>query len=168
MALPTLNNFAIRTFDFPYIIAESNVTGVSSQADFVIDGVPLGKTLNIWPDRPWFGRTRFERTREVIGVYVDEMLGIRIPRTQLSVGRLPLYGCHCDADTCGLVSCVVRREGNIIRWENIAWENDDDEDHTRYGKVDALTFDYAQYLRTINRFVAQIRVLEPLPALADH
>jgi hypothetical protein len=168
MAAQALNDFAIRTFEFPYAIAETSERGVARQADFVIDGTPIGKTLNLWPDRPWFGRTRFEQPRRAVATYVEELLGLRIPHHGGGIGRVVLFGCHCGMDACGLITAVVRREGGVMRWENIAWENDDDVEHTRYGKVGSLTFDYAQYLEAVNAYAA--RLIEPkrLPDLAGH
>lgn len=168
MAVQTLNTFSIKTFEFPYSIAETNESGVARQADFVIDGMPIGQTLNIWPDRPWFGRTRFEQPRLAVTTYVEELLGLRIPRHDSGIGRVVLFGCHCGADACGLITCVVRREGDVMRWENIAWENDDDEEHTRYGKVGSLTFDYTQYLAAVSGYVARLIKPKRLPSLAGH
>lgn len=60
--MQTLSHLEIRTYEFLYTIADKNFSGISGQADFLIDGEPLGRTPQL--DRPWFGRTRSRTTNK--------------------------------------------------------------------------------------------------------
>jgi len=100
--MQTLSHLEIRTYEFPYTIADKNFSGIGRQADFLIDGEPLGTTLQVL--RPWSGRTRFEDARQGVNRFVGELLGGEVPQNQFGTGRLVLFGCHCGCDYCGAVS----------------------------------------------------------------
>jgi hypothetical protein len=149
--MQTLSRLEIRTYEFPYTIADKNFSGISRQADFLIDGEPLGKTLQLV--RPWFGRTRFDDSQQVVNRFVGELLGEQVPQNQFGTGRLVLFGCHCGCDYCGVISCEVLKEGDCLLWRNIGHESDDNIEQC----IDLLVFDFHQYSAAIKGFVRASR-----------
>ncbi|MCU0492988.1 MAG: hypothetical protein MUD01_15465 [Chloroflexaceae bacterium] len=154
-----VHRLEIRHYEFAYEIPARQFSGVSQQADFLIDGEPLGQRLGLWAGRPWFGRTRFEGSNEQIDYFVQELLGLQPPQNQFGTNRLVLFGCHCGSDYCGIVSCRVVRDGSSISWQDIRYEDDNDS----HPYIALLTFDRAQYTAAVSAFVAQLRhVTKPL------
>jgi hypothetical protein len=145
--MQTLSHLEITTYEFPYTIADKNFSGISRQADFLIDGEPLGTTLQVL--RPWSGRTRFEDARQGVNRFVDELLGEEVPQNQFGTGRLVLFGCHCGCDYCGVISCEVLKQGDSLLWRNIGHEDDT----SIAQRIDLVVFDFHQYSAAIMDFV---------------
>jgi hypothetical protein len=149
--MQTLSRLEIGTYEFPYTIADKNFSGISRQADFLIDGEPLGRTLQLV--RPWFGRTRFEDSQQGVNRFVGGLLGEQVPQNQFGTGRLVLFGCHCGCDYCGVISCEVLKEGDSLLWRNIGHESDDNIEQ----RMDLLVFDFHQYSAAVMDFVRASR-----------
>jgi hypothetical protein len=145
--MQTLSHLEISTIEFPYIIADQNFSRVSRQADFLINGEPLGRTLQLV--RPWFGRTRFEDNRQGVNRFVGELLGEEVPHNQFGTGRVVLFGCHCGCDYCGVISCEVLKQGACLLWRNIGHETD----HSVEQRINLLVFDFHQYSAAIMDFI---------------
>jgi hypothetical protein len=145
--MQTSSHLEIRIYAFSYTIAEKNFSGISRQADFLIDGEPLGKTLQVL--RPWSSRTGFEDGPEGFNRFVRELLGEEVPWNQFKSSRLVLFRCHCGCDYCGVISCDVVKQGDSLLWSNIGYEDDDGIQPC----IDLLVFDFDQYSAAIMDFV---------------
>ncbi|WP_299247474.1 hypothetical protein [uncultured Aquimarina sp.] len=105
--------------------------------DFFIDGKALTEWLNIsrfdlaysdfdldilevdtskFPD---YDRTKINKNA------VAQFLGNKQPSNQFATNRIVLYRCHCGSDYCGVISCKLDKQDDLIVWKEITYENDD-------------------------------------------
>jgi hypothetical protein len=143
------NTLVIRRFEFEYTPPGQSDARATALTDFVIDDEPLGRSLDLWTERPWFGRTGFDDTDENIGIFMQELVGARPARNQWGTNRLVLFRCHCGCDYCGIVSCDAAADEKFIRWRDIRGE-----EWPASTMVD-LTFDRSQYVDAIEDFARQ-------------
>lgn len=124
------------------------------QADFVVDGRGLGQALGFEDQRPWFGQTCFEYLPDRAGQMIEELKGLRPVKDALHGGRFPLYRCHCGDIQCGVVSCVIQRTNDVVRWQDIRFEDDDDDAPTEnFFVIPLFEFATPAYDLVIDQFV---------------
>src|SRR5215470_14894235 len=141
------NTLVIRRYEFEYMPPGDSIARVSAQTDFVIDGEPLGRSVDIWSERPWFGRTGFDDTEENIGIFMQELVGAKPARNQLGTNRLVLFRCHCGCDYCGVITCEIAADENFVRWSEIRGEG-----WLVSAGMAELMFDRTQYVNAIEEF----------------
>jgi len=128
------------------------------QTDYVVDGVSLGQTFRFESNRPWFGQTCFEYDGEFLKNSILQLRGLTPPQNQFETTRFVLYRCHCGDDCCGVISCGIQRTGNIVRWTEIRFEDDNGPtDEEMYdGNIPVFEFDAAAYDEVIAAFLNTI------------
>jgi hypothetical protein len=150
----SLSSLTIRQLEFPYSIPEKNVAGVTHDAEFFVDGASLAERFGIAKARPWLGRTGFLGSEESIQYFVRELLGEVEPSNQFSTKRLVLYRCHCGSDYCGVISCEILKEENLIHWLDIREESDEgDAEIVTSVRLEKLSFDLKQYQEAITSYL---------------
>ncbi|WP_378174045.1 hypothetical protein [Aquimarina sp. SS2-1] len=105
--------------------------------DFFIDGKALSELLNInrfdlaycdfdldilemdTDKFPKYDRAKVNKNA------VAQFLGINQPSNQFDTTRIVLYRCHCGSDYCGVISCNLVKQDDVIIWKGITYENDD-------------------------------------------
>jgi hypothetical protein len=129
------------------------------QGDFVVDGMGLGERLGFEANRPWFGQQGFEGPWDAARheVRAEELLGRRPASNQYGSGRLVLYRCHCGCDYCGVVSCWLEREGELVIWRDVRFEDDAEDAPIAPVIIERLTFPAADYEAAIERYVEALR-----------
>jgi hypothetical protein len=151
--LKIFNSIEFRLYEFAYRVPEKDFLGFSKQADFLIDGELLGQVFNVWPLRPWFGRTGFENSKVGIELFIQELLGAKTAQNQFGTNRLVLFGCHCGCDYCGIISCEIIRNGDIIEWRDIRLEEQGDFGPIKDLRIESFKFDFSQYAAAVMNFV---------------
>lgn len=105
--------------------------------DFFIDGKALSECLNISrfdvaycdfdldtlktdiAKFPNYDRTKINKNA------VSQFLGNNPPSNQFETNRIVIYRCHCGCDYCGVISCKIDKQDDLIIWKEITYENDD-------------------------------------------
>ena len=93
---------------------------------------------------PNYDRTKINKNA------VSQFLGNDLPSNQFGTNRIVLYRCHCGSDYCGVISCNLDKQEDLIIWEEITYENDDFEDEKEIENrgiksIKELKFDRKQY-----------------------
>lgn len=149
-----VSSLTIKDYDFAYRIPEKNFEGTYREAEFLIDDEPLAQHFKIWGNRPWFGRTGFDNDTDAIKRFARELLAELEPSNELESKRLVLYRCHCGSDYCGVISCQIIKENELIHWLDIREEVDEgDAEILTSVKIEKISFDFKQYRESITAFL---------------
>jgi hypothetical protein len=159
-----MNTLELRRIDVPYVNPSDNAQTLShALTDFWIDGRSLAETLGVAARRPWYGYTRFDFNPRAQEQFKLELLGRIVPSNQFDSQRLVLFGCHCGADYCRVISCRLEADERTVRWLEFAEERDGFESPSILEPIDglplewrALTFERAAYERTVLEFARSL------------
>jgi hypothetical protein len=151
-----MNQLALQFNFYEYEINGTVQPSPHRQADFVVDGSGLGAALNFEEHRPWLGQTCFDYLPDDAEDMIDELKGLRRVHYALHNNRFPLYRCHCGDISCGVVSCVIQRLNDVVRWIDIRFEEDDD-DVPEFSEdaIPLLEFCTVDYDAVIDRFTVE-------------
>ena len=153
-----LNSLTLKRTGYRYEIDGKPWPDPHFQTDYVVDGASLGQAFRFESNRPWFGQTCFEYDGEFIKDSILQLRGLAPPHNQFGTDRFVLYRCHCGDDNCGIVSCGIRRMDNVVRWNDIRFENDDGPtgDEMYDGNIPVFEFDAVAYDEVIAAFLDTI------------
>jgi hypothetical protein len=125
------------------------------QTDYLVDGESLGQAFRFESNRPWFGQTCFEYDGDFLNESIRQLRGLTRAENQFGTNRFVLYRCHCGDDNCGIISCGVQRDENLIRWTDVRFESDDGptDDEMCDGSIPLFEFDATEYDAAIAAFL---------------
>ena len=115
--------------------------------DFYIDGRRLADVLNIGDFIPPIGWLGSDSELHFLSMLMRKTTG------DLGGSRIPLFVCpECADYGCGVVSCVIERNGDGIVWRDFGMQTNYDDDirvdeHDRYR---SYTFEPSVYYQTLS------------------
>ena len=115
-----MNNLTFVKRDYRYELDDGQLHSYS-QMEYVVDGIDLSIRLGV-ADLDILARVTRLTSQELESYRAQELSGLSKPSNQFASGRLILYGCHCGCDYCGVISCLARREDDMLIWSDIRGE----------------------------------------------
>ncbi|CAN5131457.1 hypothetical protein BH23VER1_BH23VER1_27440 [soil metagenome] len=118
--------------------------------DYFVNGQRLADTLRIGDFIPPFGWLD-----KAVESRFAEMLLRKTP-SDLRKGRVPLFVCpECVDYGCGVGTCMIDREGDLIAWRDFGWETDYEDDLIQDNRDRdlVLQFDCHAYWQTLSRYL---------------
>lgn len=151
-----MNTLTLTSRGYAYEIDGKPYPDAHHQADFVVDGQPLGERFGFEGARPWFGATCFAYADPIRAELLLQLRGLEPATNQFGTERFVLYRCHCGADYCGVISCRIERSGDRVRWLDVRSEQEEGwEAGLEFDmEIPLLEFDTAEYDEAINTFAA--------------
>ena len=151
-----MNTLELRFNDYTYTVDGKTYPEPHQQCDFVVDGQSLGELFRFEEGRPWFGQTCFDYPDPHRAEMILQLRGLKPATNQFETNRFVLYRCHCGDDNCGIISCEIDRANSVVRWTDVRYEADLDQDDEPMfdGMIPLLEFDADAYDSTIAGFTA--------------
>ena len=149
-----MNVLALTSKGYEYQIDGKTYPEPHIQSDYVIDGESLGDAFGFEDGLPWFGQTCFETVEPHRTELIRQLRGVNPATNQFDTSRFVLYRCHCGDDYCGIISCRIERDGDVVRWNDVRYEADlePDEEPMFDCVVPEFVFDADQYDSEIDTF----------------
>jgi len=132
-------------------------------AEFFIDDKPLSEILGIDRnslafidnDINSFYYKKKQQSKSIVKDYIEQCIGKKNPFNQFNSNRLVLYRCHCGCDYCGVISCRLNIKENIVIWEDVRYENEDNDDAMKIKNINDISFEKKQYMSEFEKILQQ-------------